>query len=113
MEERERGTLWRQSVSDQRVKWPGPVDFIRCEPDSLHAVLALGTVTTASANAVIKCEAAKLEKRRFQETTRTLVKLRKMCLDRRRENDPLARKSFCALDFPAAAVCERCQAEKS
>ena len=83
------------------TRWTGPTDFPRTESASHKLIPALGTLTTAIAKSAIAWGALKP----------ALMEVRRLCVERRCEKDPLKRKRLSIASHRARQLMRRKQAD--
>ena len=90
-----------------RTRWTGPTDFPRTDSASHQFILALGTLTTAIAKSAIAWGAVKRGQTRLEQHDSTVREVRRLCRERRREKEPLKRKSLSIALYRARQVMRR------
>ena len=93
------------------TRWTGPTYFPKTDTASHKFIPALGTLTTAIAKSAIAWSAVKRGKTCLDQHDPALRKVRRLCLERRREKEPLKRKRLSIALHRARQVMRRKQAD--
>ena len=77
-----------------RIQWTGAVNFSRIDPTLQEKIPLFGAVTNAIAHSAVKWVSARQRKSYLHPQDDTMIEVRRLRLERRREKDPVKRKTL-------------------
>ena len=78
----------------RRIQWAGVVDFPRIDPTLQELIPPLGAVTRGIEHLAVKWGSAKNKNSHLDPHDDTMIEMRRLCLERRREKDAVKRKTL-------------------